>query len=1090
MSFITSWDYVFPAPDDSSEGGCIRISIGDVNALEEGPSSSGAEVTLLPRCPVSILKAVLKKQKETGESAQGVRPSPAGSQSARAQTLSVNGVKVAIGSSSDSDEEEEEEEEESSTEEEDIASMGTALPTHGMVLELVDLALMERAPFQTVLKALHTCAIPKGKFSRRFIVLGYHSASSMGTTTTNNNHINSSASLYLLPEPVLVPVHGASGTGEHETTISEEKGATAGEFRFQPLPVIILEDLSLLLGLSFSDVTTSAGVGVGKITQRMTVMEHDTTNQLAAETIQSPPLHSAPLRQVFRVEADREYLLTSINRYVIFVGVAGGLPWVQFRCSPIKLSAATPLALCHSEKDLLERFQLCDATEVEALIDNVAGASTAKGEVEGAEEEGAVGAAAAEAEEDVPTHRHQRAPSYASSAGAGTGSGRGTPRVYTPRRQCVLGKRTSSPRPPAYTTTATGPTVTVTGPYGNQIHCVKDARQAFLLSFPDRLVGREGVPAATWRRLFSVGGKGSSAAADYTGRAATVMGLYNNDLVLLFDGDQKASIFRSRVTREEIQKAFSILPPDHPPPPLTASSPTPGTSTARRSSPPPPPVSTSYQEEELKLNPIDEQRDHHQQHAPEAQAVHDGRSSGATPEGEEEHETKVEPELSSDPTQEDPETLPASTVLLPVDHTQGSGSGEPHASQTPSGGGVSALAEVERGAGEPAGSVDAHLRHTEQNGWDDDDDMFPLDAMKPPVGQTAHPTHHEEEEEEGAAADKNTATDASTDGEVEKQNDTVSEEAQLGEGKEDKHVVDDVWSTPNHPTEEKMKPLSEPELTPPAPFETEENQDREEEEPSFGGLQLDDHHRTNSGEPHPKSPSSRPEGVAVTDTHRVVFPNSTATISMSPGRDSEAEDSRLVEEEVERQRRQTTSPSLVPTSGVRESYEKTSGASVSPPPPPPPSATQFSSLAEHDQRALSTAWDTEPSGSPELVTERAVISNSPPPRRSPLPGTSSTLGAHKTGSVTSTASSSVSTLPTYQSTPYLNFLKAFAILQLRPTTVSEVTLTDVTTFYKRNLDQMLMASERYAYHCRAASSNIFSTLSIEETVEYLMIHEN
>eukprot|EP00796_Vickermania_ingenoplastis_P004817 gene4817-3459_t len=470
---IISWEY-------TAEGHVLV-------ALEDG-TGGARRYDLLPRCPVSLASVPQQQQPASQE--------PRHNQ----QRLQINGVAVTcvMGSSSESDEDNEDE----PPEQEQEQQADNRYPSHGDVLELVELGWLDRQPFRTVSRHLVHLRIPKGQFSRRFTLVGYDTARGVA---------------FLLPEPMLVqhaPPAGIPAVGEERQS------------RFEPLPVVELADVAALLGPAFRDVTAEVLADAVRLPVHAPLAD--------ASPVLSPPLRTAPLAIVFGVTAGSDYLLTTTNRYVNFVGVAGGVPWVTYLAAEdgrTVRSPPTPLLQCHREKALLERFGLCDAT--------------------GTVQQGWPGA----------PQRWSAAPASSCSSR----SGRDTPRAYTPRRPCILGKRTSSPRPAPYTSVDASPVVAVTGPFGNKIQCQKDARSRFGVAFPDRLVGRDDVAPATWRRLAGRGGPEL-----FSGKVATVMGLYNEDLVLLVDGQHKAVVLRSRTTREEVSSAFERLPPDTPPPTRTS----------------------------------------------------------------------------------------------------------------------------------------------------------------------------------------------------------------------------------------------------------------------------------------------------------------------------------------------------------------------------------------------------------------------------------------------------------------------------------------------------------------------------------------
>lgn len=224
---------------------------------------------------------------------------------------------------------------------------------------------------------------------------------------------------------------------------------------------------------------------------------------LPPSALKSPPLDASFLAAVFTVQANTDYFLKSVDSYVKFVGVSMGVPWVT-ESTESPSHVVSPLLQCFKEKSLIENFELCDPRLAPS-----------------------------------PPVRGRRTTSNSSS------------RSYTPRRHCILGKRTSSPRPPPYTTSVQGNLTVVTGPFGNPIQCQQSTKFGF--SFPERVTSSESAQKdvlSSW----------ASSDENLVGKAATVMGVYHQHLVLLFDGHSKATVIRCDSV-EAVKAAFVRLDP-------------------------------------------------------------------------------------------------------------------------------------------------------------------------------------------------------------------------------------------------------------------------------------------------------------------------------------------------------------------------------------------------------------------------------------------------------------------------------------------------------------------------------------------------
>lgn len=552
MLFVHHWSY-------ADDGSSVNIAGIEEQATELSRCQSTAaraamhhstskkfSLSLVPECPVSMaleaskspLLAVERTKKSVplpSPSPDPNPPHPPKQAESPGPTLIIKGVPMTyvLGSSSSADSEFDEEEDPQAVYRENSS---TAFPSHGDVIHVTppekdssggiwdepSMVMLKK-----VLPSLLSTAGPSSSFSYRLTVLGYSESHNCA---------------YLLPEPALHIVK-ASPDVKH----------------FEPLPLVAIHHIALLgrsnelfsLGGSSSPCMRSWGLAVP---EPIIGVRLPTTPPGAPHPLQSPPLDEELLFRVFKVNTHQPYFLKRVNRYVMFLGVSCGMPWVESsllqqptessREAPSKVGAiptspAAPLSQCYSEKDLLDLYGLCDARDPLVGMLSPLSLTTAK------------------AEPFVsPVSRGGDKVSRGSSMPSGTG----TPRSYTPRRECILGHRTTSPRPPAYSTpTPQSSVVSVVGPWGNPINCQRDAVAAYGVKFPDRLVGKEDVADAMWKQVLRAGSSKQSESISYAGRIATVMGLYRGKLVLLFDGDQKATIFKDKTTREAVESLFTRL---------------------------------------------------------------------------------------------------------------------------------------------------------------------------------------------------------------------------------------------------------------------------------------------------------------------------------------------------------------------------------------------------------------------------------------------------------------------------------------------------------------------------------------------------
>lgn len=586
-------------------------------------------------------------------------------------SLNVNGIQLSYVEDSSSSSEEEEEEEFDSIEEGDMEGDGgeiaswktkfpSSVPSHGTVLKLPPEFIYEppfndrkeskntqQTTFENLIEALEAggeflheeqspwvpvlFGLEKGRkegpyslptfFSCNFLFLGYNEEDS---------------SVVLLPDPILCA--SSEGGDRNQEGFSEES------YGFYSLPLVHIsrDNLFLLLRPFAMEIISGptafpSGEPLEPKSMRCiripfvptTTVSPDLEDEMkpapsisvdsACRVEQSPSLNVDLLPLVFRVLPQREYYLSSIKRYVIFLGVCSGLPWVQYRVptrsqwisiddnsegagsegksssAPTRLSPALPLTLCYHEKDLRIRYGLCDATVDRSLCEKdrkqTVGMEKVKLKVTASSSTMleaslhyicSTSSPFTSVEGSPPVNSSDRFGMKISTPRTSSRTASATPTMMGQRSSgtslcdSAMVRHPSTPCPPVLyqTPSPAHPMITVTGPYGTPIHCQKDAHRWYGVRFPDRVVGREGLGAVRWHRLIHMSpqrghrsearGEASQFTAPctseaYGGMKATVIGLYHHDLVLLFDGQQKACFLRSGTSQEEFMNAFELL---------------------------------------------------------------------------------------------------------------------------------------------------------------------------------------------------------------------------------------------------------------------------------------------------------------------------------------------------------------------------------------------------------------------------------------------------------------------------------------------------------------------------------------------------